>query len=378
MSEPNQPLTESLRSEARRLGFCLMGVCDAVTPPGFERLRQWLEAGYAGQMRYLADRLDAYRHPDHVLEGARSLLVLATDYRNVEPEKNAENHGKISRYAWGLDYHDVLWDRLNTLAEFHRRLAPEAQVRGVVDTAPIMEREFAVLAGLGWIGKNTLLLTRDRGSWLFLSVLLTTEELVPDAPFASDHCGVCRACIDACPTGALVEPYVLDARRCISYLTIELRDPVPVDLREPTKDWLFGCDVCQEVCPWNRKRHNEASDPEHDPGFLPVDGESSLDLLELFQWDDAAFRARFRKTPLWRAKRRGLLRNAAIILGNHASPKATKALLKGLADAEPLVREASAWTLGKIGNQQALAALHSQLEVEEHPTVCEAIRRTLG
>ncbi len=378
MSEPNHLLTESLRSEAKRLGFCHVGVCDAVAPPGFERLRQWLEAGYAGQMHYLAERLDAYRHPDHVLEGARSLLVLATDYLNVDPEGDTENHGKISRYAWGLDYHDVLWDRLNTLAEFHRGLAPEAQVRGVVDTAPIMEREFAVLAGLGWIGKNTLLLTRDRGSWLFLSVLLTTEELVPNAPFASDHCGTCRACIDACPTGALVEPYVLDARRCISYLTIELRDPVPVELREPTDDWLFGCDICQEVCPWNRKRHKQATDPESNPEFRPLEGLPSLDLLELFQWDDAAFRNRFRKTPLWRAKRRGLLRNAAIILGNHASPDATEALLKGLADVEPLVREASAWALGRIGDHRSLAALRSQRKVEEDPTVCETIRRVLG
>ena len=378
MPESNHPLTESLRSEALRLGFCHVGVCDAVAAPGFERLRQWLEAGYAGQMHYLADRLEAYRHPNHVLGGARSLLVLATDYLNVDPERDAENHGRISRYAWGLDYHDVLWDRLNALADFHRRLAPEALVRGVVDTAPIMEREFAVLAGLGWIGKNTLLLTRDRGSWLFLSILLTTEELVPDAPFASDHCGTCRACIDACPTGALVDPYVLDARRCISYLTIELREPVPVELREPTDKWLFGCDVCQEVCPWNRRRAGQEANPECSPEFRPMEGQPSLDLLELFHWDDAAFRARFRKTPLWRAKRRGMLRNAAIVLGNQASPDAAEALLKGLADVEPLVREASAWALGRIGNDQALGALDAQREVEEDPTVCESIRRALG
>ena len=370
-------LTSALRSEALRLGFCFAGACAAVEPPGFGRLREWLEAGYAGQMHYLADRLEAYRHPEHVLEGARSLLVLATDYRSVDTVKCEDGQGRVSRYAWGLDYHDTLRERLNLLAEFHRGLTPEAGVRGVVDTAPLMEREFAVLAGLGWIGKNTLLLTRKRGSWLCLSVLLTTEELDYDRPFTADHCGTCRACLDACPTGALVQPYVLDARRCISYLTIELRDLPPSDLRSGTEGWLFGCDVCQEVCPWNRSANLEPIDHTTSSAFRPLDGETALDLARLFRLADESFRARFRKTPLWRAKRRGLLRNAAMILGRERSSRAAEALLVGIRDKEPLVRAASAWALGQFRHSEYADELRRCLEVERDPQVCREIREVL-
>jgi epoxyqueuosine reductase len=371
-------LTEALRSEAARLGFSHAGACDAIEPPGLGRLKEWLQAGYAGQMQYLADRLEAYCHPSHVLDGARSLLVLATDYRNVEPCRGDDGQGSISRYAWGLDYHDVLRKRLNLLADFHRSLRPEAQVRGVVDTAPLMEREFAVLAGLGWIGKNTLLLTRERGSWLFLSVLLTTEKLEYDVPFAANHCGTCRACIDACPTGALVRPYVLDSRRCISYLTIELRELPPPELRQASGQWLFGCDVCQDVCPWNRGRNQESSDAKTNQEFRPINAETSLGLAKLFGLDDESFRARFRKTPLWRAKRRGVLRNAAIILGNRRPPGAAEALLQGLGDPEPLVRAACAWALGQFGDASYSTPLRHRLDLEDDPDVCDEIRRAIG
>ena len=371
-------LTEALRTEAARLGFCHVGVCDAVEPPGFGRLQEWLRAGYGGQMHYLADRLDAYRHPRHVLDGTRSLLVLATDYMNAEPKPCNGGRGRISRYAWGLDYHDVLRERLNQLTDFHRNLTPDVQVRGVVDTAPLMEREFAVLSGLGWIGKNTLLLTRERGSWLFLSVLLTTAELECDAPFVADHCGTCRACIDACPTGALVGPYVLDARRCISYLTIELRDLPPPDLREGLGDWLFGCDICQDVCPWNRRRSGKSDFGEGNHEFLPMDGETSVDLIALFSLDDEGFRSRFLRTPLWRAKRRGLLRNGALILGTRRPAGATKALVRGLNDQEPLVRGACAWALGRIGDAGSAAGMRERLAIEEDMDVCREIRRALG
>ena len=370
-------LTESLRSEAARLGFCFAGACGAIEPPGLGRLQDWLQAGYAGQMHYLADRLDAYRHPSHVLHGVRSLLVLATDYRNLSPGEPKNGRGLISRYAWGLDYHDVLRKRLNSLADFHRRMTPDARVRGVVDTAPLMEREFAVLAGLGWIGKNTLLINRQRGSWLFLSVLLTTEELSYSVPFAANHCGTCRACLDACPTGALVQPYVLDSRRCISYLTIELRELSPPSLREASGEWLFGCDICQDVCPWNHGQTLESSDPNLTPEFSPINGETSLDLARLFSLDDDSFRARFRKTPLWRAKRRGLLRNAAMILGSRPPPDAGPALHLGLNDAEPLVRAASAWALGQLKNQDCMSHLRKRLEIEDDSEVRQEIHDVL-
>ncbi|MHB8900959.1 MAG: tRNA epoxyqueuosine(34) reductase QueG [Thermoguttaceae bacterium] len=366
-------LTAALRSEAARLGFCQVGVCDAVESPRYDRLREWLLAGYAGQMHFLADRLEAYRHPGRVLEGARSMLVLATDYRTVEPGEIGGGWGRVSRYAWGMDYHDLLRSRLNRLAEFHRRLVPDQQVRGVVDTSPLMEREFAVLAGLGWIGKNTLLLTRERGSWVFLSVLLTTAKLEADGPFAADHCGTCRACVEACPTGALVKPYVLDARRCISYLTIELRELPPPELRGALGEWLFGCDICQDVCPWNQRLSRRTTVAEPEEQFQPIGDQTCLDLVELFSLDDESFRSRYRRTPLWRAKRRGLLRNAALVLGAHRLQEAADALICGLNDYEPLVRHACAWAMRGLEEARTGDALRQRLAVETDDDVRKAI-----
>jgi len=306
-------LTAALKQEARCLGFQLVGVAPAVAPPGIERFRRWLAEGFAGEMHYLADRAKAYEHPRHVLEGARSILMLGMSYRTAEPAEPRPGRGRVSRYAWGTDYHDLIHERLERLAELHRRLAPGAAVRGVVDTAPLLEREFAQLAGLGWIGKNTLLLNRQHGSWLFLAALLSSEPLVPDGPSERGYCGKCRRCLDACPTGALVEPYRLDARRCISYLTIELRGSIPEELRPAIGDRLFGCDACQEVCPFNRRAPCTV-----EPALRPGEGMNPVTLPPLFEMDDETFRRRFRHTPLWRAKRRGILRNAAIVLGNQA------------------------------------------------------------
>lgn len=372
-SMKNVQLTDELKREARRLGFEPAGVCPAVTPAGISRFGEWLEHGYAGTMDYLASRAEAYTHPRHVLDSVRSLVLLACNYRTVDPQPAQAEHGRVSRYAWGTDYHDVLRTRLGNLADFLTARAPQARVRGVVDTAPLLEREFAELAGLGWIGKNTLLLNKEFGSWFFLAVLLTDLELEYDQPQETGHCGNCRACLDACPTDAFVAPYVLDARRCISYLTIELRDPIPPELRHSLGDWVFGCDVCQEVCPWNKKV--PASD---DPAFRPAAGATSLDLIELFELDEAAFRARFRHTPMWRPKRRGLLRNAAIALGNAQQPRALGALVRGLRDEEPLVRGACAWALGCYRHDEAQAALDARLACEHDPQVRAEIEAALG
>lgn len=366
-------LTEDLKREARRLGFALAGVCPAVSPEGVSRFHEWLASGYAGTMDYLPSRREAYAHPRHVLDGARSLLVLAFNYRTVDPDAPQPGRGRVSRYAWGCDYHDVVRNRLGELAEFLTVRSPQARVRGVVDTAPLLEREFAQLAGLGWIGKNTLLLNKDLGSWFFLAALITDLELDYDQPHGADHCGTCRACLDACPTDAFVDAYVLDARRCISYLTIELRGPVPRELRPATGEWLFGCDVCQEVCPWNKKA--PTSDESR---FEPLAGTTTLDLLELFELDEAAFRARFRDTPLWRSKRRGLLRNAAIVLGNQRPVEAIEALVHGLNDVEPLVRGACAWALGRYDDDRARKALDDRLESENDPDVRSEIEAAVG
>jgi epoxyqueuosine reductase len=366
-------ITGDLKAEAQRLGFDLCGVCPAVVPPGaIDHFRQWLAAGYAGEMHYLADRAEAYADVGRVLDGAQSIVMLAMNYRTHEPAVTPSGHGKVSRYAWGSDYHVLIRARLGTLADWLKRASPGAKVRGVVDTAPLLEREFAQLAGLGWIGKNTLLLNKQTGSWFFLAALLTDVELEIDAAHATDHCGTCRACLDACPTGAFVDAYVLDARRCISYLTIELRNAIPRELREGVGEWLFGCDVCQDVCPWNHRA--PVSDER---GFAARAGTNPIELAPLFEMDDAAFRRRFRDTPLWRAKRRGLLRNAAIVLGNRLVENTLPALAHGLNDDEALVRGACAWALGRFESRVATPQLISRLEVELDSTVRDEIQESL-
>jgi len=367
-------LSDLLKQEARRLGFDLVGATPALTPEGFQRFEQWIEAGYAGEMHYLPDRRDAYRHPRHVLDGARSVLMLGTNYRTDEPATHAPGQGRVSRYAWGTrDYHDVIHDRLRRLRRFLEDLVPEVAVRGVVDTAPLLEREFAQLAGLGRIGKNTLLLNRQVGSWIFLAALLTDQELAYDSPHVADHCGTCRACLDACPTGAFPQPYVLDATRCISYLTIELRGMATPERREETGDWLFGCDVCQDVCPWNRRAPQTG-----ESSFAPAPAANPVELAGLFDLSDEQFRERFRRTPLWRAKRRGILRNAAFVLGNQRAADSVDALARGLDDHEPLVRQACAWALGRFPDRKTHQSLSERLTVEDDPQVREEIESALS
>jgi epoxyqueuosine reductase len=343
-------LTQCLKNKARQLGFVLAGATAAIQPPRLAALHQWLADGFAGEMRYIPDRAAAYEHPRHVLDGVRSLLMLAVPYRTEEPAVPEVGQGMIARYAWGTDYHDLIRERLHGLADFHRELTPDAEVRGVVDTAPLLEREFAELAGLGWVGKNTLLLNRRLGSWLLLAALLTSETLAYDEPVTVGHCGTCRACIDACPTGAIVAPYRLDARRCISYLTIELREPIPAAQRKDIGPRIFGCDICQDVCPFNRR-----APASEEPAFLPRPDMNPIDLAELLRLDEAAFRRRFRGSPLWRAKRRGLLCQAAYALGNRPNEKAIPALTKGLSDTDPAVREACTWALSAMQGQIAEA-----------------------
>ncbi len=353
-------LTAELKARAAELGFTLAGVAPAVPPPGAARLDEWLAAGCAGQMQYLADHRDAYHDPNRVLDGVRTVLMLAVDYRTAEPAPATAGEGRVACYAWGgIDYHDPVHDRLRVLADLLRSRVPDARVRGVVDTAPLAEREFAQLAGLGWIGKHTLVINRDRGSWFFLAALLTDVALVCDAPHEADHCGTCRACLDACPTQAFPQPHVLDASRCISYLTIELREAIPAELRMQMGDWLFGCDVCQEVCPWNNR-----AELSREAGFVPLPKNNPVDLAALFDLDDDAFRRRFRHTPLWRPNRRGLLRNAAILLGNRPAAAALPALVTGLNDEEVLVRGACAWALGNYSDPAARDALSARQAIE--------------
>lgn len=387
-------MLDSIRQTADEQGFLCCGVAPAVESTGFSDLVRWIDAGYAAEMSYFANRLDAYRHPRGVLHGVKSLVALAYPYPAAPAEPVARGAGKIARYAWpGHDYHDVIHPKLKRLCQIVREHHPQADVRGVVDTAPLMEREIAQLAGLGWRGKNTLLLSRSLGSYFFLACLLTDVELPPDAPHTSDHCGTCTACLDACPTDAFPQPGVLDASRCISYLTIEHRGAVPRELRGQIGDWLFGCDVCQEVCPWNRKPSRTAASggPAPRAGETNSGGETShagpptqagepmtsIELTSLFSLSEEEFRARFRKTPLWRSRRRGILRNAAIVLGNQCEPASVPALIGALEDDEPLVRGTAAWALGQFGERGA-EALDRRLQEEFDPEVRTEIERALA
>ncbi len=371
-------LTAALKSHAQTLGFGLVGVAPAVDARGAARLGEWLERGYAGEMRYLMERRAAYAHPRHLLDGVRSVVMLGLHYRTADPAPVGAGEGRVARYAWGTaDYHDLIRQRLHKLADHLRELAPTAATRGIVDTAPLLEREFAQLAGLGWVGKNTLLLNRDAGSYFFLASLLTDVELTYDAPHESDHCGTCTACLDACPTDAFPQAGVLDASRCISYLTIELRDHVPAELRPGVGDWLFGCDVCQEVCPWNR-----FAPVSEAPELQPVESMNPVELAGLFSLTDEEFRRRFRKTPLWRPHRDGLLRNAALVLGNQGEASALPALAAGLRDESALVRAAAAWAMGRIAaakpESKAAELLAARFEIESDATVREEISAATG
>jgi epoxyqueuosine reductase len=383
-------LEERLKAEARRLGFDLVGIAPAIPPPGFPRFQDWLDQGYAGMMRYLHQHRQARAHPRGVFAQVRSVIVVAKNYHRLpdphaaaRPSQRSSASGqtplqeadpaRVARYAQIADYHDWLRAHLQRLLEWLQETVPQCQGRVVVDTAPLLERDFARLAGLGWFGKNTMLIHKRLGSWLLLGAVLVNLELRPDAPHETSHCGTCTACLEACPTDAFPQPGVLDARRCISYLTIELRQPIPRDLRAGLGSWVFGCDICQEVCPWNRKA--PASD---DPHLQPRPELSQPDPVRWLRLSPEAFRELFRGTALTRPKRAGLLRNAAIVLGNRRDPASLPALIQALDDPEPLVRGAAAWALGRFRLPAARDALTRRLPREHDPEVRQEIEAALA
>ena len=350
---------DRIKARARALGFELVGIAPAKPADGFERLRAWLDRDYAGEMTYLHRQAEARRHPASILDEVRSVVMVGLNYHGEFDESGTQDakdgtqqvpSGRIASYAVGQDYHDVLRSKLNALLAWVQTEAPGTNGRGVVDTAPLLERDFARRAGLGWFGKNTMLIHPRLGSYFFLGALLLDLELPLDEPYALEHCGTCTACLDACPTKAFVGPYELDARRCISYLTIELRGSIPADLRAHLGDWLFGCDVCQDVCPWNRK-----APLGRELALLPRADLAAADPIALLALTEEEFRRRFRGTALWRTKRQGLVRNAAIVLGNTGDVRALPALERASRDSDPIVQDAARWAIGRIQEQSCQA-----------------------
>ena len=372
-------LTQDIKAHAARLGFDLSGVASAEPPSHGAYYARWIEQGMAGEMDYLGRRIERRQDPAQILPNARSLVVVAMNYRCPDPDPvpgdadGSTPRGKIARYARGDDYHDVMKEKLDALLGFIRdRAGRPVEGRVYVDTGPVLEREFAVRAGLGWFGKHTNLIHKRVGSWLLIGEILLDIELDRDRP-DSDHCGTCTLCIEACPTDAIVEPYVVDSRRCISYHTIELKGAIPPEYRAAMGDRVFGCDDCQDVCPWNRR----APETGHS-AFVSRPWNEKPDLIEMLGLTPEDFRTRFRGSPVKRTKRRGLLRNAAVALGNTKDPGAIPALAEALGDDEPLVRGHAAWALGNIGGGRALAVLEEARKTEEETGVIEEIDRALA
>jgi epoxyqueuosine reductase len=328
---------------ALETGFDLAGVAEAAAPAELAFLAEWVARGFAGEMAYLATQVDRRSDARAAFPWARSLLCVALQYDTPHPySTEPRSGGWIARYAWGDDYHDVMKTMLERLAGRLRAELGPCQTRCYVDTGPIVERAYAAAAGIGAWGKNTCLLHPEHGSWFFVGELVTDLELAPDAA-RPDMCGSCTACLEACPTGALPAPYQLDATRCISYLTIELKGAIPEAHREAIGTHVFGCDICQDVCPWNRKRRHSGP-----AAFEPRPGLTAPELARLAALDEDAYRESFRGSAVKRARRRGLLRNVALALGNSGEPAHRPVLERLARDPDPLVSEHAAWALGRL------------------------------
>ena len=366
-------LTRLAKAHAFALGFDLAGVAALGAATTADAFDGWIDAGYAGTMRYLERGAEKRRDSRRPVPGTTHAIVVALDYGGREPS------GPVARYARGDDYHEVMEAKLR---ELHRRVARDAGriVAGkpYVDTGPLLERDLARRAGLGWFGKNTNLLNPALGSFFFLGALVLDLELEPDAPFEADRCGTCTRCLDACPTDAFVAPYRLDATKCISYLTIELKDAIPVALRAQMGELIYGCDICQSVCPFNIKFARELQVPEFAPREVLAGRDARTLARELLAMTPAEFSAAFKGSPMKRAKLRGLKRNAAVVLGNLKSSEDVPALVVALSDDEPLVRAHAAWALGRIGSAAAAEALRARARIESDSSVLAELRSALA
>jgi epoxyqueuosine reductase len=338
-------MKNAIRQRAQELGFDDCSFTTAAPPASAEKFQYWLAQKQNGEMAWLERNAEKRSEPQQILSGAKSLIALAVSYQHSESRiTNHESRaGVVARYARFADYHDILGERLKTLTQFVNELGG-AETRSLwhVDTGPVLERDLAQRAGIGFVGKHTNLISRKLGNWIFLAEILTTLELEPDAP-EKNHCGSCTRCLTACPTNAITAPFQLDARKCISYLTIELKGSIPVELRPAIGNRIYGCDDCLAACPWNRFAREGNLMKPHARQDL-----AAPDLIELLQLDDAGFKSRFAGTPMLRTKRRGVLRNVCVALGNVGDETALPFLEKAARDKEPLIAEHAHWAMGQI------------------------------
>ncbi len=375
-------LSQLVKAEALRLGFQLAGVTTPDPPPHLSTFENWLKDGRQGEMSYLATERarQARSDPRLLLPECRSILALGIRYPapepDTEPGAGLSSSGRVASYAWGRDYHEVIPKRLRSLVVFiEEQVGHPIPNRWYTDTGPLLERDLAQRAGLGWIGKNTCLINPRLGSYFLLAEILLGIDLEPDPPFVPDLCGTCTRCLEACPTSCILPDRTIDARQCISYLTIELKGAIPAELRPQMGDWIFGCDVCQQVCPWNQR----FASPQGDPEFAARLGVPRPDLAQELGLDGVAFNAKFKGSPVKRAKRRGYLRNVAVALGNEGqelaeNPVAIAALENVLLDdPEVLVRGHAAWALGRINGETASQVLIRAMQTETDPIVLSEI-----
>jgi epoxyqueuosine reductase len=380
--------TQTIKEYAYSLGFDMVRITTAEAFPEAERvIKERIAQGLMdGLPWFTTERADVSCHPDALLPDAKSIIALAMFYLTEEPDttEGGTPRGRISRYAWGDDYHEIIKPKLQQfsawLGEYARaEMGKAVETRPFVDTGRMVDRAVAQRAGLGWYGKNTNILTKGWGSWVFLAEIVTNLPLEYDTPIKT-NCGSCELCLHACPTQALPNPYELDNTRCISFLTIELRGSIPLELRPLMGNLIFGCDICQEVCPVNRvaERRLPASFQRHVEFRPRPSAGSSPELIPLLSLTEEQFRERFRRSPIRRAKRRGLLRNVCVALGNSGDPQAVPALIKALHDSEPLIRGHAAWALGRIANTEAMQALREAQETEEDAEVRKEIQAALS
>ncbi len=383
------PLTARVKKRALGLGFDLVRITTAEDFDSDRKVAlQRIDQGYMDGLPWFHEgRVNRGASPRELLPGAQSIICLALNYfpdadesagiSTTEPSSTPQlqhtqaTSGQVARYARGADYHRVIKRMMRALvADLEEDTGAVISARWYVDDGPMLDRAAAARAGLGWFGKNTNILTPELGSWVFLGQVITDLPLIPDAPLQKS-CGSCVRCIDACPTGAIVAPYVVDNARCISYQTIENRGPIPLELRPLMLDWVFGCDICQEVCPVNRK-----SRPTSTHAFQRQ-GLASLDLIELLEMSEAQFLERFAGTPIMRAKLTGMQRNACVALGNAKDPAAIPALVRAFREGAALVRCHAAWALGQIGGADAISALEETLNTEGDPDVLAEVAAAL-